>query len=39
MSYLDFALFVRIDERIHYVINVSTILMNINSTLTKTRVL
>ncbi len=39
MSYLDFVLFVRIDERNHYVINVSTILTNINSTLTKTRVL
>jgi hypothetical protein len=35
---LDFVLFVRTVERNHYVINASTILTNINRTLTRTRV-
>ena len=39
ISYLDFEQFVRTSEINHYVINVSTILTNINITLTKTRVL
>ncbi len=33
ISYLDFVLFVRTGERNHYVINVSTILTNMNRTL------
>jgi hypothetical protein len=33
MSYLDFVLFIRTGERNYYVINVSTILTNMNRTL------